>query len=150
MSAPRDWNDRDAWLLVALAQAGGGRLCNFFFRADAINKDVPTLAELDGALRRFIGAGLVEQTDNGFSLTRAGRRMYRSARARSVYDHIDGVRRNLRSSGPPKELPSWHLDSAEYESELEAYHQEFQRILKSLDDGIWGWFRTLFRWGNAK
>lgn len=125
--AEREWNDRDAWLLVAMPSRPGP-LRKLFFIADGIEKDVPTHEELNAALRRFIAAGLVSRQDDEFALSADGRELVRQARARGVYTQIDAVRSALRARGMAPELPPWELVRSDYDAQLQGYHDDFERL----------------------
>jgi hypothetical protein len=126
-NAERQWNDRDAWLLVAMPSSPSP-LRKLFFSADRINKDVPLYEELNAALRRFIAADLVVRHDDEFALSADGQDLVRQARTNDVYTQIDAVRSALRARGMAPELPAWELVRSDYDAQLLGYHDDFERL----------------------
>lgn len=67
----RTFVSSDSWILLALhwasLEAPAG-LADILYSADAINKALPTAAELDGALNRLLAAGFITQDKSGFTL----------------------------------------------------------------------------------
>jgi hypothetical protein len=129
--AERQWNDRDAWLLVAMPSRPSA-LRKLFFSADRINKDVPSYEEMNAALRRFIAADLVVRHGDGFALSADGRDVVRQARTSDVYMQIDAVRSALRERGMALALPAWELARSDYDAQLLGYRDDFERLSKPL------------------
>lgn len=143
-NAEREWNDRDAWLLVAMPSSPRP-LRKLFFSADRINKDVPTYEELNAALRRFIAADLVVRHDDEFALSADGRHLVRQAQTKNVYAHIDVVRSALRARGMAPELPAWELVRADYDAQLLGYHDDFERLSMPLWRLLVEWLQRMWK-----
>ena len=85
--------------------------------SDAVFHLIPTAAELEGALGRLVGAGLVTVGDLGISVEPLGRELVARARGGPGGDPLDRVRSLLAMlhAVPTDPLP-WHLDRDAYEA----------------------------------
>jgi hypothetical protein len=76
-----EWSD--AWVLVAAILAAKefptASLEHLLAWTDAINKAIPTEAEINGAFTRLIGSGLAKEANGSILPTRAGLRLYSRA-----------------------------------------------------------------------
>ena len=117
MHAP-GWGRSDVWILVAIEHAAGRRrradLAGVLRAADEVNQTLPTHEELEGALRRLLGAHLAVEDDLHFAPTPNGRRLVREARGDRGTENFAEVEERLRALAPPREA-DWHLDEAAFE-----------------------------------
>jgi hypothetical protein len=87
------WRWSDAWIFVALVIAGGAgrhrrspstrrpegvRLADVLSTADHLHRSLPDRQEIETAVRRLAGAGLITVTDGWFRLTPAGEHAWRT------------------------------------------------------------------------
>lgn len=85
--------------------------------SDAVFHLIPTAEELEGALGRLVGAGLVTVGDLGISVEPLGRELVARARGGPGGDPLERVRSLLAMlhAVPTAALP-WHLDRDAYEA----------------------------------
>lgn len=95
------WAWSDAWVLAAIMLTGmddGATLADVVAAADAINHAILTEDEVQSAVRRLLGAGLITTSRRRFSLTDSGRSLARDRRV-GMLDQVD------RLLGALHELP---------------------------------------------
>ncbi len=116
------WSREDAWVLTAVALAGGrgADLTSVIAGADACNHDIPSAAALARGLGRLAASGLVH-LDPGLhaSLSKEGRRVTRQAKGGTV-------RRLLAMPASLAPVPLREgfvgLPDEEYEQALQRYY----------------------------
>ncbi|HVS42884.1 MAG TPA: hypothetical protein VMU20_11505 [Candidatus Dormibacteraeota bacterium] len=99
----------DAWIFLSIGDAADGwaPLERVIIAADMNNHDVPSRAEVEGAVRRLAVDGLVEVKLDRVRLTEAGRVAYRDAHRpgvghiRRMFDLGEQWRRSGRPTGAP-------------------------------------------------
>lgn len=87
------WRWADAWIFVSLVIASGAgrhrrspstrrpegvRLADVLSTADHLNRSIPQRHDVEAAVRRLAGAGLISVTDGWFRLTTAGEQLWRT------------------------------------------------------------------------
>ncbi|MEV4755545.1 hypothetical protein AB0J86_10585 [Micromonospora sp. NPDC049559] len=87
------WRWADAWIFVSLVIAGGAgrhrraattrrpegvRLADVLSTADHLNRSLPARHEVEAAVRRLAGAGLITVSDGWFRVTPAGEHLWRT------------------------------------------------------------------------
>jgi len=87
------WRLSDAWIFVSLVIAGGAgrhrrsastrrpegvRLADVLSTADHLRRAIPGRQEVEVAVQRLAGAGLISVTDGWFQLTPAGEHLWRT------------------------------------------------------------------------
>ena len=120
---PPGWQRTDVWILVALEHAAGRRrradLVALLRAADEVNQTLPTHDELEGALRRLLGAHLAVEDRLHFAPTPNGRRLVREARGDRGTENFAEVEEHLRALAPPREA-DWRLEEAAFEEACRA------------------------------
>lgn len=129
------WRWADAWIFVSLIIAGGAgrhrrsastrrpegvRLADVLFTADHLNHAIPAREELEAAVRRLAGAGLVSVTDGWFRVTPAGEHLWRTRPANSLATAVDTIHGVLNRRHPPGR-GEWHLDEQEHALAVQEY-----------------------------
>ncbi|MDI5941186.1 hypothetical protein QLR68_24220, partial [Micromonospora sp. DH15] len=100
------WRWTDAWIFVSLVIANGAgrhrraastrrpegvRLADVLSTADHLNHAIPERQEVETAVRRLVGAGLVSVTDGWFRLTPDGEKLWRSRPSAGLATAVDTV-----------------------------------------------------------
>ena len=93
--AAAEFSGTDAWLLLACSALEGGDLRDVIAAADAANHAIPTASELNGAMSRFLAAGLFSESGGALRPTPA---------AAALLAELDGRR------GPPWQHFDWLRD----------------------------------------
>ena len=114
------WRWTDAWIFVSLVIASGAgrhrraadtsrpegvRLTDVLSTAEHLNQAIPEREDVEAAVRRLAGAGLVSVSDGWFRITPDGERLWRtrpSAGVGTTVDTVQGVlvRRHTPGSAP--------------------------------------------------
>jgi hypothetical protein len=129
------WRWADAWIFVALIIAGGVgrhrrapttrrpegvRLPDVLATADHLNRSLPGRQEIESAVRRLAGAGLISVTDGWFRITPAGERLWRTrphGGLTTAVDTIHGVLNRRLSPGDAE----WSLTGQEHAAAVHEY-----------------------------
>ncbi|MDZ5442785.1 hypothetical protein U2F26_08560 [Micromonospora sp. 4G57] len=100
------WHWTDAWIFVSLVIASGAgrhrrsastrrpegvRLADVLSTADHLNQSIPERHEVEAAVRRLAGAGLVSVSDGWFRITPDGERLWRTRPSAGVATTVDTV-----------------------------------------------------------
>ncbi|MEH0842397.1 hypothetical protein V6U81_08405 [Micromonospora sp. CPCC 205711] len=129
------WRWTDAWIFVSLVIASGAgrhrraadtrrpegvRLADVISTADHLNEAIPERHEVEAAVRRLVGAGLVSVSDGWFRITADGERLWRtrpSAGGATTVDTVQGilVRRHAPGSA------DWHLAEEDHAAAVQEY-----------------------------
>ncbi len=122
------WRRSDAWIFVAVVMANGAgrhrrsattrrpegvRLTDVLSMADHLNRALPGRADVENAVRRLSGAGLVSVVDGWFRVTPAGEQLWRNRPRIGVGTAVDTVYRTL-SRRYPAAAAEWTLDEEEH------------------------------------
>jgi hypothetical protein len=119
-----EWESSDAWFATALAWCGSRRpdLTDVIAAGDVINHSILSRAEIQQAVRRLLGAGLLDVSEDRFVLTRAGRALVRKRTGQAV-EQMRSVQA-LLASQPLVETP-WSISAADVDSAYERYRGRF-------------------------
>ena len=122
------WRRSDAWIFVAVVMANGAgrhrrsattrrpegvRLTDVLSMADHLHRALPDRADVENAVRRLSGAGLVSVVDGWFRVTPAGEQLWRNRPRIGVGTAVDTVYRTL-SRRYPAAAAEWTLDEEEH------------------------------------
>ncbi|HEX5541670.1 MAG TPA: hypothetical protein VFX60_08910 [Micromonospora sp.] len=122
------WLRADAWVFVSLVIAGGAgrhrrspssrrpegvRLADVLTTADHLKDTIPARDELEAAVRRLIGAGLISVTDGWFRVTPSGEQLWRTRPHRALATAVDTIHGVLNRRHTPS-LGDWTLDAQEH------------------------------------
>ncbi|MEU5552451.1 MULTISPECIES: hypothetical protein [unclassified Micromonospora] len=129
------WRRTDAWIFVSLVIASGAgrhrrspttrrpegvRLADVISTADHLDRTLPERHDIEGAIRRLLGAGLVEVADGWFRITADGERLWRTRPSAGLATTVDTVQGVLSRRHPPG-TADWHLDEAEHTAAVQEY-----------------------------
>lgn len=136
--ADAGWEWSDAWVFVSVVIGGGsGRhlraantrrpegvaLADLLATAAHLNDTIPTRDDVEVAIHRLSGAGLVTVADGFFGLTQMGERLWRG-RPRTglatAVDTIQGVLNRSIRPGPPANT-TWTLGEDDYAAAVREY-----------------------------
>ena len=130
-----DWRRSDAWIFVAVVMANGAgrhrravdsrrpegvRLADVLSMADHLNRALPARHEVEAAVRRLAGAGLVSVNDGWFRVTAAGEHLWRNRPRGGISGAVDTVFGAL-SRRAPDTLTDWTLDEEEHAAAILEY-----------------------------
>ncbi|MER5336384.1 hypothetical protein [Micromonospora sp. NPDC002717] len=129
------WRWTDAWIFVSLVIASGAgrhrraassrrpegvRLADVLSTADHLNQAIPERHEVEAAVRRLVGAGLVSVTDGWFRITADGERLWRTRPSAGLATTVDTVQGVLSRRHTPVSA-EWHLDEEEHAAAVQEY-----------------------------
>ena len=124
---PDQWDISDAWLLAAIAiapasEAGeGASLRAVISAADGINHAIPSESEVELALRRLMGAGLILVDDGAERITLTGAGWQVRGRWRQgLFGWMEALPPALRRHGTPR-AAQWSLPPGAYENAVRAH-----------------------------
>ncbi|WP_434740984.1 hypothetical protein [Micromonospora sp. SH-82] len=130
------WRWSDAWIFVSLVIASGAgrhrraastrrpegvRLTDVLSTADHLNQAIPERHEVEDAVRRLVGAGLVSVTDGWFRITTDGEQLWRtrpSSGLGTTVDTMQGVLSRRRAPGAAE----WSLHEEEHAAAVQEYY----------------------------
>ena len=127
-----EWADIDAVLFECVARRGRSNadLTYIIYEADYINRMVYHRAEMETALRKLLGSGLIVETERGFSVTRSGKAVRKAAPRGSVYERMEWIREHVDDRVSGGTDSEWTLSSDAYESALAQYRSEMRAAIK--------------------
>lgn len=129
------WRWTDAWIFVSLVIASGAgrshrapstrrpegvRLADVLTTADHLNRSIPGRQDVEAAVRRLIGAGLVTVSDGWFRITQAGERLWRTRPYGRLSTTVDTMHSVLTRRHEPG-CAEWALDEAEHAAAVLEY-----------------------------
>lgn len=127
------WRRSDAWIFVAVVMANGAgrhmrsattrrpegvRLADVLSMADHLRQMLPGRREVEAAVRRLTGAGLITVADGWFRVTSTGGNLWRNRRA--GVGAVDTVYTQL-SRRPLPDDADWTLDDADHAAAILEY-----------------------------
>ena len=114
-------------VLHAVAAVGrrGQNLHGIVYEADYSNRMVYHRDEMEGALRRLIGSGLVTDRAGRYRVTRTGRSVYKQTRAKFDDEHRRQILVLLVESVPCTPTTDWSLAAEIYESAVARHRRLF-------------------------
>ncbi|MEV4482287.1 hypothetical protein [Micromonospora coxensis] len=130
------WRWTDAWIFVSLVIASGAgrhrraadsrrpegvRLADVISTADHLNQAIPDRDDVETAVRRLVGAGLVSVSDGWFRITPDGERLWRTRPSAGVGTTVDTVQGVLvRRHHAPGDA-DWHLAEDDHAAAVQEY-----------------------------
>ncbi|MFB9239694.1 hypothetical protein ACFFWC_29885 [Plantactinospora siamensis] len=129
------WRWADAWIFVALVIAGGAgrhrraatsrrpegvRLTDVLSTADHLHNAIPGRAEVEAAVRRLAGAGLVTVCDGWFRVTPAGEHLWRTRPRGGFGTAVETVHGVLTKRHAPG-AAEWALGEEEHATAVQEY-----------------------------
>lgn len=130
------WTWSDAWFFEAVAWAepadGGADLSQVVAAADAINHAVLGRDEIEGAIHRLTGAGLLMVLARRLTLTARGHALRRPAMSRGVFDRMTWLELQLRRMPLAQGAPEWAVAEDEWRLACDTYRREFWAAYRRL------------------
>ena len=129
------WRWADAWIFVSLVIASGAgrhrrspstrrpegvRLADVLSTADHLNRSIPQRHDVEAAVRRLAGAGLISVTDGWFRLTTAGEQLWRTRPFSGLSSAVVTLQTQLNRSSEPGDT-DWRLDEETYATAVREY-----------------------------
>ncbi|TDC65207.1 hypothetical protein E1258_06370 [Micromonospora sp. KC207] len=129
------WRWTDAWIFVSLVIANGAgrhrrsastrrpegvRLTDVLSTADHLNHTIPERHDVETAVRRLVGAGLVSVTDGWFRLTPDGEKLWRTRPSAGLATAVDTVQGVLSRRHAPGSA-DWTLPEDEHAAAVQEY-----------------------------
>ncbi|SDZ08294.1 hypothetical protein SAMN05444365_105232 [Micromonospora pattaloongensis] len=129
------WRWADAWIFVSVVIAGGAgrhrrspstrrpegiRLADVLSTADHLNRAIPTRKDVEVAVRRLGGAGLISVSDGWFQLTPAGETLWRTRPRCGMSTVVDTVHSALLTRYEPG-AAQWRLGDDEHGAAVQEY-----------------------------
>lgn len=133
------WRRDDAWIFVSLVVADGAgrhrrsattrrpegvRLADVLSTANHLTRSIPDRGEVEEAVRRLAGAGLISVTDGWFRLTAAGEQLWRSRPRGGAASTVDVVHGVLTRGYVPGSA-DWRLTEADHAAAVHEYATRF-------------------------
>jgi hypothetical protein len=141
--APGGWHRNDAWIFVSAVIAErlerdralhaalpvtGASLADVLAAADFLHQSVPSRNELEDALRRLAGAGLLTIDDDSVVVAPAGEQLWRTRPFSGLSSAVVTLQTQLNRSSRPGDS-DWRLDEQTYAAAVREYS------LRRGDDG---------------
>jgi hypothetical protein len=129
VAEPQAWLWSDAWVLAAIMMVDdedGSPLADVVAAADAVNHAILLGSELEPAVRRLLGAGLIGTQQRRFFLTDAGRAM-KAAKRGGLLGQVGYLLRALQRL--PVSEHEWQLLPGELRQAADSWHKHAQQIL---------------------
>ena len=129
------WNWNDAWIFVSTVIAErlerdramhaalpvtGATLADVLAAADFLHHSVPSRAELEEAVRRLAGAGLLTVDDDLVEVAPAGEQLWRTRPFSGLSSAVMTLQAQLNRASTPGDS-GWTLDEQTYHTALREY-----------------------------
>jgi len=132
----RGWTGAEAWIFLSIGDARAGAeasLENVIAAADSNNHAIPRPDEFSQAVGQLLGAGLVRVTNDRYSLTASGKKLYKqinSTRRGHIERFIDTAK-VWRTAAPSAEAAiPWEVDRERFDQSWRMYHGWAQRWIQ--------------------
>jgi hypothetical protein len=137
--ADEEWRLTDAWIFVSLVIASGAgrhrrsastrrpegvRLADVLSTADHLRQSIPARDEVEAAVRRLAGAGLITVTDGWFRVTPAGEQLWRTRPHGGLATTVDTVHGVLNRGHAPG-AADWTLGEDEHTAAVQEHSARF-------------------------
>lgn len=129
------WHRNDAWVFVSVVIAdrterdrataaglplSGATLADVLSAAGFLHNAVPARPELEAAVRRLAGAGLITVDDDSFAMAPEGERLWRTRPFSGLSAAVDTVHTVLNRASTPG-TSGWSLDERSYAAAVREY-----------------------------
>jgi hypothetical protein len=126
----------DAWIFLSINNLEGGiSLEDFVAKADWINHAIPSKEEIEGAINRLSGAGLVRFENRRFIFTDSGKELYERIHSKrgSMLTLWDKLEKYLnKSTFPSLEVEEFHLDLGQLHVAYKTHHKRFWKTYNQM------------------
>jgi hypothetical protein len=123
-----------SWLFVAIATQNAEfalPLANVIASADFFDHSIPTVEQLQHAIRDLSAADLVTVGSGGFALTAKGRAAWQNiGDQKPASDFVGRARSALGAIARVSSAPGWSIDERSWEDAVAAYSPDFALTLK--------------------
>jgi hypothetical protein len=120
------------WVLAAVDWAADADLAKIIHAADAINHAIPTIDEVEHAIRFLGAAGLLRHSDNSLQLTDEGERVCRGTESQDIFTTLDRLHAFLKKLPEVNDASESVLDRSTYLGALERYETAIAKELPEL------------------
>lgn len=129
------WRWTDAWLFVAVIIANGAgrhrrspstrrpegiRIADVMVTAHHLHQALPTRHDIEKAIRRLAGMGLITVNDGWIQVSPAGAELWRNRPRNGLSAVVDTIYTALTRLGPPREA-DWHLAEDEHRAAVHEF-----------------------------
>jgi hypothetical protein len=129
------WHWNDAWIFVssviaerlerdralhAALPVAGASLADVLAAADFLHHSVPSRAELEEAIRRLVGAGLLTVDDDLVEVAPSGEHLWRNRPFSGLSSAVVTLQTQLNKAGVPGDA-EWSLDERTYNAAVREY-----------------------------
>jgi hypothetical protein len=128
LEGPARWEWSDAWVLTAIMavdKEAGSTLTEIVAAADMINHAIVLESEIEPAVRKLSGAGLIRVRQGRFFLTEPGREMTAAGRG-GFLQQADLAWQKLR--GLPVSEHEWRLRPGELDEAVQAWSRRADEL----------------------
>ncbi len=124
--ASHGWTSSDAWFAATLATIGRDTdLRDIIGAGDAINHAIFTVAEIEQAVQRLVGSGLMHEPDGGiYRLTEEGRSLVGSRKG-GLIGQVSSVHKLLVTV--PLSTKAWTIDPESLDAAFREYRRSWKR-----------------------
>jgi hypothetical protein len=129
---PDAWDNIDALAFESVGDASsdGVEMSRILGFIDYVDRTVLNHAEMERALQRLLGSGLVEETTHGFRRTATGQELHARCPSTFPRDRARWIERFLHDRIVCQPTTNWSLPIAHFTSALAAYHEEMRRLIE--------------------
>jgi hypothetical protein len=136
MGVEAGWHWNDAWIFVSAVIAErlerdraahaalpitGASLADLLAAADFLHHSVPSRAELEEAMRRLAGAGLLTVEDDLIEVAPAGEQLWRTRPFSGLSSAVMTLQAQLNRASRPGDEADWTLDEQTYNTAVREY-----------------------------
>ncbi|MCL6592122.1 MAG: hypothetical protein K6U80_19515 [Firmicutes bacterium] len=130
----KGFQDSDIWILLSIIHTHGNKgasLEDLIRGADYINKTIPTISEIEGAINRFLESGIINIVNGKFILTDATMKDYEaiSQKTKSYLEQWDLLEKLLiKKHFKKQKFIKYIITNDIYKEAYEKYHDKFNRL----------------------
>jgi hypothetical protein len=136
MGVETGWHWNDAWIFVSAVIAErlerdraahaalpitGASLADLLAAADFLHHSVPSRTELEEAMRRLAGAGLLTVEDDLIEVAPAGEQLWRTRPFSGLSSAVMTLQAQLNRASQPGDEADWTLDEQTYHTAVREY-----------------------------
>ncbi len=130
------WQWNDAWIFVSVVIADrtesdraaaaalpntGANLADVLSAADFLHNAVPMREQIEGAVRRLVGAGLINVDDDFFAVAAPGEQLWRTRTISGLSSTVSCLQTALNRAGTAPGGSEWTLDEPTYTAAVREY-----------------------------
>ena len=129
----------DAWILLSIIHTHGSKgasLEDLIRGADYINRTIPTISEIEGAINRFLEFGMIHIINEKFILAEDILRDYEAVcqKTKSYLEQWDLLEKIfMERHFERQEFTKYLITIDTYEESYKKYHKNFNKLVKRLE-----------------